>query len=246
MTDMETKRKLTAAYDEVMAGVRSAEAEAGRPSGEVTLLAAVKYATAEQINILHRERGLCHVGENRVQTLLEHWEGLEDRENMKVHFIGSLQKNKVKYIVGKVCLIHSVDSFGLAEEIDRQSAKLGIVTDILVEVNIGNEESKTGADASSVKELCGRISGLRNVNLRGLMTVGPKCGSPEGYIGYFSQTYSLFSEIFLDKSEENGHNINGYLLSMGMSDSYVEAISCGADVIRPGRCLFGERNYPER
>lgn len=236
MTDMETKRKLTAAYDEVMAGVRSAEAEAGRPSGEVTLLAAVKYATAEQINILHRERGLCHVGENRVQTLLEHWEGLEDRENMKVHFIGSLQKNKVKYIIDKVCLIHSLDSLELAAEIEKQASKRGITARVLVEINSGREESKGGVMPEDAAAFCDALKDFSHIELCGFMTMAPKSEKTEDYFNYFQETYQLVLDIWTEKL----HNISKPVISMGMSDSYSPAIKAGSTLVRIGTSIFGK------
>jgi uncharacterized pyridoxal phosphate-containing UPF0001 family protein len=110
--------------------------------GQVTLMAAVKYATAEQINELHATCGIDDIGENRVQQLLEHYEKLADRDNLRIHFIGSLQKNKVKYIVDKVCMIHSLDSLSLAEEIEKRCAAIDKVMDVLVEINSGREASK--------------------------------------------------------------------------------------------------------
>ena len=130
--------------------------------GQVTLLAAVKYATAEQINALHRDCDIHDIGENRVQQLLEHYEQLEDRENLRIHFIGSLQKNKVKYIVDKVSMIHSLDSLPLAEEIEKRCSAIGRVMDVLIEINSGAELSKGGLLPHEVEDFCqnlGRFNG---------------------------------------------------------------------------------------
>lgn len=211
--------------------------------GDVLVVAATKTVDAEVINYAAENLGLTDIGENRVQELLSKYEAL-DKERLNLHFIGHLQKNKVKYIVGKVCLIHSLDSAELALEIEKQSAKLGTVTDVLVEVNIAGEENKSGADEASLGDIIDKVCGLEHVRLRGMMTVGPKCHSNEEYREYFDKAYLLFSEIFLDKLPKKGHNIERPILSMGMSDSYVAAIESGANIIRPGQCLFGARYYP--
>lgn len=209
------------------------------------IVAATKTVDADIVNYAAEHLGLTDIGENRVQELLAKYDML-DKERLNIHFIGHLQKNKVKYIVGKVCLIHSLDSYELALEIEKQSAKLGIISDVLLEVNIGAEENKSGADVSQINDIAEKVSSLSHVRLRGMMTIGPKCSSFEEYREYFDKTYSLFSEIFLDKSDKKGHNVDKYILSMGMSDSYEAAIESGANVIRPGQCLFGARHYPEK
>ncbi len=211
---------------------------ADRPES-VRIVAATKTVDVEAINYAAKNLGLTDIGENRVQELLSKYE-LLDKERLTLHFIGHLQKNKVKYIVGKVALIHSLDSYELALEIEKQSAKLGIVTDVLVEVNIGSEENKSGADVSEVREIVERTSELEHVRVMGLMTVGPRCDSFDEYCEYFSETRRLFDSLFPSAKEE------GKILSMGMSDSYCAAISCGANAIRPGQCLFGARYYPQK
>ena len=130
-----------------------AAARAGRDPDNITLLAAVKYADADEINYLHRSCGINDVGENRVQQLLEHWEKLQ-KEDLRVHFIGSLQTNKVKYIIDKVYMIHSLDSEKLVAEIDKQARKHNIKARVLVEINSGNEESKGGVDPSDAADFC--------------------------------------------------------------------------------------------
>ena len=212
------------------------------------VVAATKTVDTEVINYAAENLGLTDIGENRVQELLSKYDEL-DKDRLNIHFIGHLQKNKVKYIVGKVCLIHSLDSYALAAEIEKQSAKLGIISDVLVEVNIGAEQNKSGIDASQAAELVEKVKDFEHIRLRGMMTVGPKCDSFEEYREYFDRTYQLFSEIFLDKlDKENkkGNNADDFVLSMGMSDSYTAALASGASIIRPGQCLFGARVYPEK
>ena len=140
--------------DENLAAIRARiDAARERSSGkDVTLLAAVKYTDVEHINYLH-SLGVNDIGENRVQQLLEHWESL-NRQNLRVHFIGTLQKNKVKYIIDKVSMIHSLDSISLAEEIEKQAAKHGLVMDVLVEINSGMEENKSGISPDEAADFC--------------------------------------------------------------------------------------------
>ncbi len=202
--------------------------------GDVCLLVATKYATAQEINAA-AEYGVRDIGENRVQQLLEKYDKL-DRDKLNIHFIGSLQKNKVKYIVDKVCMIHSVDSVELAREIDRQCAKIGKVMDVLVEINIGEEEAKGGIAPAEVEEFIDEISVFSHVRVRGIMTMAPKCEKKEEFSKYFRETYS----IFLDISRKKLHNIDRAVLSMGMSDSYMAAVSEGATLVRVGRAVFAQ------
>ena len=203
-----------------------------RGGGEVTLLAAVKYTDTEHINHLH-SLGVNDIGENRVQQLLEHWDAL-DRQNLRVHFIGTLQKNKVKYIIDKVSMIHSLDSLSLAAEIEKQAAKHGLVMDILVEINSGMEENKSGIFPNDVAAFCEALGQFSHLNLRGFMTMAPKCEKNEEYREYFRKT----SQLCLDIWQKNLHNIGRPILSMGMSDSFEVAIEEGADIVRVGRALF--------
>ena len=199
----------------------------------VTLVAAVKYAEIGEIKYLSESVGVKDLGENRVQQLLEHYEEIGG-ESVNWHFIGTLQTNKVKYIVDKVCMIHSVDSLKLAREIDRQAAKHGKVMDVLVEINSGEEENKSGVMPSDAEALCDEICKLPNVKLRGFMTMAPKCEEKADYLKFFQQTYAQVLDIWTKKL----HNIGEPILSMGMSESFEEAIACGADVVRVGRSLF--------
>ena len=218
-----------------ISGVRQRITAACERAGRegVTMVAAVKYANIDEINYLHDHLGVTDIGENRVQQLLEHYEGLNDR-SVNIHFIGTLQTNKVKYIVDKVCMIHSVDSVKLAAEIDRQAKKHGCVMDVLVEINSGEEQSKSGVLPADAEALCMEISKFENISLKGFMTMAPRCEKKEDYIKFFSQTYAQVLDIWTKKL----HNINSPVISMGMSESFEEAIASGATVVRIGRCLF--------
>ncbi|MBR5120755.1 MAG: YggS family pyridoxal phosphate-dependent enzyme [Clostridia bacterium] len=220
--------------DENLATIRARIDAARERSGgrEVTLLAAVKYTDTEHINYLH-SLGVNDIGENRVQQLLEHWEAL-DRENLRVHFIGTLQKNKVKYIIDKVSMIHSLDSLSLAQEIEKQAAKHGVVMDVLVEINSGMEENKSGILPDEAAAFCESLGQFSHLNLRGFMTMAPKCEKNEEYRKYFCKT----SQLCLDIWQKTLHNIDRPILSMGMSDSFEIAIEEGADIVRVGRALF--------
>lgn len=207
----------------------------------VRMLAATKTVSADRINYAVDHLGLTLIGENRVQELLEKYEALH-RENLEIHFIGRLQTNKVKYIVDKVDMIESVDSLRLAEEISKRSLKIGKVMDILIEVNIGGEASKGGVDKSLLETVWDDIAALEGVRICGIMVIPPKCGENEDPKKYFSESF----QIFLDIQEKKHHNIRRPLiLSMGMSDSYVQAIECGSDEVRLGSVLFGNRIYKE-
>ena len=206
--------------------------KAGREE-PVTMLAAVKYAEPGEIEYLYRELGVRAVGENRVQQMLEHIEAL-DCEGLEFHFIGTLQTNKVKYIIDKVKMIHSLDSLKLAAEIDKQAKKHGITIDVLVEVNCGEEENKSGLLPSEVEAFCLELPKFSSLRLRGFMTMAPKCEKKEDYLKYFQQTYAQVLDIWTKKL----HNIGRPIISMGMSDSFEEAIACGSDIVRIGRRLF--------
>ena len=217
--------------------VKAAEA-AGRDPADVTLMAAIKSADAEEINYIHRNLGICDVGENRVQQLLERWDKLEERDGLRMHFIGSLQTNKVKYIIDKVYMIHSLDSVRLAEEIDKQAKKHGIIANVLVEINSGGEESKGGIEPSEAEEFCRSLSQYDSIRLCGFMTMAPRCERSEDYYGYFNRTKALAEEIWHTALGREGEPI----LSMGMSESYCEAIECGATLVRVGRCMFAKES----
>lgn len=220
-----------------------ARMRAAGDEGQVTLLAAVKYADVDQINLLHAACGVNDIGENRVQQLLAHYEGLEDKEHLRIHFIGSLQKNKVKYIVDKVCMIHSLDSLPLAEEIEKRCAAIGRVMDVLVEINSGREESKGGLAPDEVEDFCQKLSAFPHLRLRGFMTMAPKCENSDEYRKYFRETYRQCLDIWQKKLDNIGSMENRVtkeppVISMGMSGSFEAAIAEGATIVRIGGALF--------
>ena len=196
----------------------------------VTLLCATKMQAVEDINYLI-SLGCKYIGENRVNELLEKYEQYD--KGAELHFIGTLQKNKVKYIIDKVSLIHSVDSIGLLEEINKRAEKIGKVMDILLEVNSGREENKGGILPENVCEFYEKAKSYSNICVRGLMTMAPRCDTKEEYLKYFDLTKQLFDKLF-------GNDKNA-ILSMGMSESYKYAIEAGATLVRVGSGIFGSR-----
>ena len=200
---------------------------------DVMLLAAIKSADVGEIKYIHEKLGINNVGENRVQQLLERYEEIKS-ENLNIHFIGKLQTNKVKYIIDKVCMIHSLDTLRLAAEIDKQAKKHGIVMDVLVEINSGEEENKSGVMPDEAEAFCLEIGKFDSIKLRGFMTMAPKCEKKEDYCKYFCKTYQLVLDIWTKKL----HNIDRPIISMGMSESFEEAISSGSDIVRVGRRMF--------
>jgi pyridoxal phosphate enzyme (YggS family) len=210
-----------------------------RGTGEpVTLLAASKTMPAEDVAFLARECGLKVCGENFAQEFRDKFDTIS-QAGCRMDFIGHLQSNKIKYVAGKAGLIHSLDSVRLASEIDEKCGKLGVVQDVLVEVNIGEEESKTGISSCEMAEFLERISGFEHLNVRGMMTMAPKCTEIEDFRRYFRKSYEIFLDFFAKKS----HNIGEPVLSMGMSDSYECAIEEGATIVRVGSSIFGSRTY---
>ncbi len=212
-----------------------AQMRAAGDVGQVTLLAAVKYATAEQIDALYEHCGVTDIGENRVQQLLEHYEALKNRDRLRIHFIGSLQTNKVKYIVDKVDMIHSLDSYRLAQEIEKQCAKKDRFMDVLVEINSGKEENKGGLAPEEAADFCLALRDFSHLRLRGFMTMAPKCEKNEEYRKFFQETYQNGLDIWTKKLD----NIGGApIFSMGMSQSFAAAIAEGATIVRVGGALF--------
>ncbi len=209
------------------------KAAKGGNSGEVTLLAAVKYATVDEINYLTEFAGVRDIGINRAQQLTEIY-GALCKENLRIHFIGKLQTNKVKYIIDKVDVIQSVDSLRLAEEIDRQAEKHSLKIDVLAEINSGREENKSGVLPEEAEDFCVALSAFPNIRLAGFMTMAPKCEKKEEYCKYFRQTYTQVLDIWTKKL----HNIYIPVISMGMSESFEAAIECGSNLIRIGSSLF--------
>ena len=220
----------------VRAKIAQAAADAGRTPGEITLCAATKVQTDDTIRAAIAA-GVQVCGENRVQELTAHLEA-GAYEGARVHFIGHLQTNKVKQVVGKVELIHSVDSERLLRAIHSQAEKLGIVQDILLEVNIAGEESKGGCSPQEAEELAQLTAQLPHVRLRGLMAIPPVSLEIGSNRPYFQAMRQLFVDI-KEKMSDNQASID--CLSMGMSGDYADAIAEGSTLVRVGTALFGPR-----
>ena len=209
----------------------------GRRIEEVRLLAVTKTVDPQRINAAIR-LGVTQIGENRVQEFLNKRDQL-NLTGVQAHLIGHLQTNKVKQIVGKVQMIQSVDSLRVAQAIDRYSRELGIVTPILIEVNIGGEEAKSGISPLELERLLYDLCPLSGIHVQGLMTVPPILQKEQEKREIFSKMYQLFVDIRAKKLD----NIDVQELSMGMSGDYREAIREGSTMIRVGSALFGERHY---
>jgi pyridoxal phosphate enzyme (YggS family) len=218
---------------EVWEAVEKACAKAGRRAAEIQLLAVTKTAGAAEAAELFR-LGVENLAENRVQSLLEKAEKLP--QAVKWHLIGHLQTNKVKYIVDKVALIHSVDSLALLAEIDRIAAKKNVRSDVLLQINVAEEPQKFGMRKEELPRFLEAAQSLAYTRIRGLMTVAPLCGEPEENRGYFAEMYRLFAET--KEKEKNLRNAAMDFLSMGMSGDYAVAAEEGANMLRIGRALF--------
>lgn len=219
--------------------IAEAAAQSGRAPEDIALLAATKTVPAEVIN--HAvSLGVQHIGENRVQELEEKYDAY-DLAHCDLQFIGHLQTNKVKYLVGRVSMIQSVGNAKLAGEISRLYSARGLTADILVEVNIGEEPNKSGAAPAELGALLEQIAPLPAVRVRGLMAIPPANASERETMNYFFRMHQYFVDIKAQKTD----NIAMDYLSMGMSSDYPLAIRSGANMVRIGTALFGPRNYPE-
>lgn len=237
MCDQNKLRDIEYNYKTIEENISAAAIKSGRSREDITFLAATK--TVEPVYINHAiSLGLKYIGENRVQELLSKYESY-DLENASLHFIGHLQSNKVRQIINKVDLIQSVDSVKLSNEISRQSKLNNTDCDVLIEVNIGGEESKSGIQPEQLNELLYEISDLDNVHVKGLMSIPPICDSKTEIRKYFLQMHKLFVDIKSKKID----NVDMKFLSMGMSSDYEEAILEGANMVRLGSALFGPRIY---
>ena len=210
--------------------IDAACAKSGRRAEDITLLAVTKTVPADRIREI-MELGVTSLGENRVQELLSKYDNLPDAS---WHIIGHLQTNKVKSIIGKVKLIHSVDSLRLAEEIGKQSVARGITTDILLEVNVSGEENKYGMDLDFVDEMVEQCAGINGLFVKGLMTMAPLGASESEIRKIFSSLYKKYVDI----SSKKYDNVSMEYLSMGMSNDFDIAIEEGANIVRVGRGLF--------
>ena len=221
----------------IRAEMEEAALRCGRDPREIQLCAATKMNDADAVREAIRA-GVSCCGENRVQELTAK---LSDNayEGAPVHFIGHLQTNKVKQVVGKVDLIQSVDSQRLLQAIDKEAAKQGIIQNILLEVNIGQEENKTGFSEADIPELMAKIAEFPNICIKGLMAIPPISENTGDNLKYFQKMYQLYVDI----KDKKGDNVRVDCLSMGMSGDYLDAIACGSTMIRVGTAIFGARNY---
>lgn len=229
---MDLSQNIKAVQERIAAAARAA----GRDPGEIALCAATKVQTDETIRAAIAG-GIRLCGENRVQELTAHL-AADAYAGAEVHFIGHLQTNKVKQVVGRVALIHSVDSERLLRAIDAQADKLGLVQDILLEVNVAGEESKGGVSPETLPALAELARSCPHVRLRGLMAIPPVSTVLGANRKYFSQMYNLFVDI-TKKMSDNQYVMD--CLSMGMSADYEDAIGEGATLVRVGTALFGPR-----
>ncbi len=238
---IEYRKKRCECIDENLKRIRENIAVAAKGSGRdesaVKLMAVTK--TVEPYFINHAiSRGIDLIGENRVQELMSKKDDLH-LDGVDVHLIGHLQTNKVKQIVGEVSTIQSVDSVKVAKEISKQSLAKDLITDVLLEVNIGEEDSKSGVTYDSAVDICHEISEFPGIRVQGLMAIPPICDDNVELRRFFYNMHKLFVDIESKKID----NINMHILSMGMSSDYSEAILEGANLVRVGSAMFGARVY---
>lgn len=221
----------------IMQQVRETALQAGRDPSEVQVMAVTKTVDPVLVNAAIGA-GITLLGENKAQELCAKYDSYH-KDGVQIHFIGHLQTNKVRQIVDKVSMVESVDSIKLAHEIDRHCAAIGKVMDVLLEVNIGREENKTGIFPELLPALLEEAGKLEHIRVRGLMTIPPVCETEEEVLQYFSQ----MRQLFIDIKQKKYDNISMEILSMGMSADYLAAVKCGSNIVRIGTAMFGQRNY---
>lgn len=221
---------------EVRTNIENVCKKAKRDTDEVTLIAVSKTKPVEMLQEAYAE-GCRDFGENKVQELVDKYEVMP--KDIKWHMIGHLQRNKVKYIVDKVYMIHSVDSLRLAEEISKEACKKNVTVSVLIEVNVAGEETKFGVMPSELEELVRQIAVLPGIAVKGLMTIAPFVDDPEDNRRYFAS----LKQLSVDITKKNIDNITMNVLSMGMTGDYTVAIEEGASFVRIGTGIFGERQY---
>lgn len=221
--------------DNIKYNIEEAAKKSGRSLNDILLLAITKTVDIDRIKVAV-DCGLKDLGENRVQELVQKYEILNSDCNW--HLIGHLQTNKIKYIIDKVKLIHSVDSENLALEINKQAKKNNKIVDILVEINIADEATKFGIKPEDTEEIIIKLSNLSNINIKGFMTVAPLVNNAEDNRKYFEKLYKLFVDIKAKRID----NIDMKYLSMGMTNDYQIAVEEGANIVRIGTGIFGKRN----
>lgn len=222
----------------IKASVAEAAIQSGRKPEDVRLMAVTKTVCPECINHAITECGIDLIGENKVQEFLSKKDSLK-LDGVEKHLIGHLQTNKVKKIISEVDMIQSVDSLKLAKAISDEASKQGIISKILLEVNIGGEDSKTGFDKAAFLEAISEISELPNISVKGLMTIPPICDDIAELEGYFQSMWDYFEEL----KQKKLNNFSMDILSMGMSGDYKEAVLHGSNLVRVGSAIFGPRIY---
>ena len=222
--------------EQVKSNIKAACERSGRNYEDVTLIAVSKTKPLSDIEELITY-GATEFGENKVQELTDKYENVSTKVNW--HLIGHLQTNKVKYIVDKATLIHSVDSVRLASEIEKEANKRGVIANILIQVNIAHEDTKFGINEDEIYDLINEIKNFEHIKIKGLMTIAPFVENPEENRIHFRNLYQLL----LDIKSKNIDNIDMSILSMGMTNDYEIAIEEGATMVRVGTGIFGERNY---
>lgn len=222
--------------EKVRENVHRAVERSGRSDSEVLLIAVSKTKPVEDLMEAY-DAGVRNFGENKVQELVDKYEVMP--KDVRFHMIGHLQKNKVKYLIGKTCLIHSVDSFELAKVIQKESEKKNVITDVLLEVNVARENSKFGVFKEDLLDLVKEVSTLKNVRIKGLMTIAPFVENPEDNRQYFNE----LKRLGIDIDSQNIDNVSMGTYSMGMTGDYEVAIEEGATMVRVGTGIFGVRNY---
>ena len=224
--------------EDVRARIMAACKRCGRNPDEITLIGVTKTKPVELINESIDKYGIKVIGENKVQEVMQKYDGLS--KNAEIHLIGHLQTNKVKYIIDKVDMIHSVDSEHLADEISRRAQKCGVVMNTLVQVNVSGEESKSGVSVENLDALLEHISMLPGIKVSGLMTIAPIF---DGNIENTRKVFKTLYNIFLDKKQKKYDNIIMENLSLGMSGDFECAIEEGATMVRVGKAVYGDRDY---
>jgi hypothetical protein len=224
-------------YELVKENIKTSCEKAGRDVSEVTLISVSKTKPLSDIEELLQTTDALDFGENKVQELVDKYENISRPVNW--HMIGHLQTNKVKYIVDKACLIHSVDSLNLAKTIEKEAAKRNVIANILIEVNVAGEETKFGISCDEVLPLIMDIKDMEHIRVKGLMTIAPFVDNPEENRVHFRK----LRDLSLDIQSKSIDNIDMSVLSMGMTNDYQIAVEEGATIVRVGTGIFGARNY---
>lgn len=225
--------------DDILKKIDDTCKKTGRNSKDITVIAVSKTVDSKRAKEAV-EAGVENLGENRVQELVKKYDELNDTD-IKWHMIGHLQKNKVKYIIDKTVLIHSVESIELAEEINKRAIKNNLTSNVLIELNIGEEESKFGINEDNIYDFVKNMEQFENIKVLGLMTVAPFCEDPEDVRWVFKKMKNINDKI----STMNLRNTEMKYLSMGMTNDYEVAIEEGSNIIRIGTAIFGARKYKE-